>query len=359
MEELVSIIVPVYNVKHYLTTCIDSLLNQTYRNVEVILVDDGSTDGSAKICDTYSEKDARIRVIHKINEGVAVARNTGIQRARGNYIQFVDSDDFLAEDMTETLMSAVKSGQVLPICNIKMVFDSKRYDYDLMTIDQNVNYSIQQYLSRIVLNYKTNPFIGSPCNKMFMKDIMINHKIKFQEGRSFAEDFIFNLDYLYYVSQVTIINRSLYSYRAETMDSLSKNIKSTEYWWVNYKQLYVIYQALFQHYGLVEEHKTKIDLFIELAVRDCIRKCFGGKYKLAFYEKVQKLKYVCEDQLTQEIMPRFEGNSADMKIIKFFSQYKSYELLGLVLVLYSFLVDINKRGQQMKNRFLDGYRKDQ
>ena len=350
MKELVSIIVPVYNVKHYLAVCLDSILNQTYRNVEVILVDDGSIDGSGKICDIYSKKDCRIIVIHKNNEGVGAARNTGIQIARGKYIQFVDSDDFLEEDMTETLMREVNIGNVLPICNIKMYYENKKYQYNLIEFHKKVNYAIEQYLSSFVIKYKTNPFIGSPCNKIFIKDIIINNNIKYQTGRSFAEDFIFNLEYLYYVSNITVINKPLYYYRAETSNSLSKNIKSTEYWWVNYKQLYGIYQDLFKHYGLFKEHKTKIELFIEYAVRDCIRKCIGGKYTLKFHEKVQNIKYVCEDKLTQEIMPSFECVNIDLKIIKFFSQHKSYELLGLILVLYSFLAGIRKSLLKIKNR---------
>ena len=343
MEDLVSIIVPVYNVKQYLATCLESILSQTYRNLEVILVDDGSKDGSGQLCDDYSHKDPRIMVIHKNNEGVGVARNTGIQSAKGKYIQFVDSDDFLEESMTETLMKAVNQGCVLPICNIKMYFEDPRYNYDLITLDETIQVSIQQYLSSFVMNYKTNPLIGSPCNKIFMKDLMINNQIKFQEGRSFAEDFMFNLDYLYHVSKVTVINKALYSYRAETVNSLSKNVKSTEYWWENYKQLYKLYQALFKHYGLLETHKIEIEAFMELAVRDCIRKCFGGQDTLSFPEKVQKLKVVCEDPLTQKMLPSFECKSRDMKIIQFFSQRKSYRLLGMTLVLYSSLFKLKKR----------------
>ena len=352
MEELVSIIVPVYNVEHYLTTCIDSLLNQTYRNLEVILVDDGSRDGSGKLCDYYSEKDARVLVIHKENEGVGVARNIGIQRATGNYIQFVDSDDFLDKAMTETLMSVVDGGRVLPLCNIKMVFENKRSNYDLITLETPLNLSIQKYLSSVVAEYKTNPLIGSPCNKIFMKDIIINNHLKFQKERTFAEDFIFNLEYLHYVSKVTVMNQSLYYYRAETLNSLSKTIKSTEYWWTNYKQLYAIYLELFKHYGLSEDYKTQIAAFMELAVRDCIRKCFGTNSNLTFQDKVQALIYVAEDPLTQELMPSFEADTSDMKLIKSFSHRKSYQSLGVILVLYSSLFKLKNRSKQTIHKLI-------
>lgn len=361
MEELVSIIVPVYNVKPYLKTCIDSLLNQTYRNLEVILVDDGSRDGSGKLCDHYLEQDGRILVIHKANEGVGVARNIGIQRATGKYLQFVDSDDVIDVAMTETLMREVDGGRVLPLCNIKMVFENQRSNYELITLEKPLNLSIQQYLSSVVVDYKTNPVIGSPCNKIYMKEIIINNGLEFQKDRTFAEDFIFNLEYLYYVSNVTVMNQALYYYRAETLNSLSKTIKSTEYWWTNYKQLYAIYLELFKHYGLSEDYKTNIAAFMELAVRDCIRKCFSGNSDVSFQDKVQALKYVSEDPLTQELMPSFEGNSLDMKFIKFFSKrqsYQSYQSLGFILVLYSMLFKLKNRLKQTIHKLLDFENKD-
>lgn len=106
MEKLITIIVPVYNVAPYLRTCIDSIIQQTYKNLEIILVDDGSTDESSSICDEYIQKDNRVVVIHKENGGLSEARNVGIDIAKGDYIGFVDSDDFIEPDMYEVLYSA-------------------------------------------------------------------------------------------------------------------------------------------------------------------------------------------------------------------------------------------------------------
>lgn len=102
-EKLISIIVPVYNVEKYLKECIDSVISQTYKNLEIILVDDGSTDKSGEICDEYSKKDSRIKVIHKENGGLSDARNVALDIAKGEYIGFVDSDDYVEKDMFETL----------------------------------------------------------------------------------------------------------------------------------------------------------------------------------------------------------------------------------------------------------------
>ena len=108
---LVSVIIPVYNVEKYLERCVDSVLAQTYTNLEIILIDDGSTDTSGKICDEYAQKDARIRVLHKKNTGIADTRNIGLDISKGEYIAFVDSDDFVASIFIEVAMDAMLNEQ--------------------------------------------------------------------------------------------------------------------------------------------------------------------------------------------------------------------------------------------------------
>ena len=111
--EKISIIVPVYNVELYLEKCIESIINQTYTNIEIILVDDGATDSSGNICDLYSKKDSRIKVIHKRNGGLSDARNVGIEKAVGQYLMFVDSDDYIDKTMCEKLYNALKKQKIL------------------------------------------------------------------------------------------------------------------------------------------------------------------------------------------------------------------------------------------------------
>ena len=108
MRELISIIVPVYNVEKYLARCLESILEQTYKDLEVILVDDGSTDASPQICDQYAEKDKRIRVVHKKNGGLSDARNYGMRIMRGNYVVFIDSDDLIHKQAVELLYQNIK-----------------------------------------------------------------------------------------------------------------------------------------------------------------------------------------------------------------------------------------------------------
>ena len=121
---LISIIVPIYNVEDYLCKCVDSILTQTYKNIEVILVNDGSIDNCGKICDEYALKDNRVKVIHKKNGGIADARNAGLEICCGDYIGFVDSDDWIAEDMYEVLHDFASSNSLdVAICGVNIAYE--------------------------------------------------------------------------------------------------------------------------------------------------------------------------------------------------------------------------------------------
>ena len=112
MEELISVIVPVYKVEKYIHKCVDSIINQTYKNLEIILVDDGSPDECGKICDEYAEKDNRIIVIHQKNSGQCVARNMGLKKMSGEYVAFVDSDDYLEKDYLQKMREGIQDKQM-------------------------------------------------------------------------------------------------------------------------------------------------------------------------------------------------------------------------------------------------------
>lgn len=125
MIDLISVIVPIYNVEKYLNKCIESIINQTYRNLEIILVDDGSTDACPKICDDWEKKDTRIKVIHKKNGGLSDARNYGIKIMRGKYVSFIDSDDYIEMDMYEKLYNAVIcTGSTIAMCGVNKVWEN-------------------------------------------------------------------------------------------------------------------------------------------------------------------------------------------------------------------------------------------
>jgi len=190
MEHLISVIVPVYNVEPYLKRCLDSILSQTYKNLEIILINDGSTDNSGEICEEYSKKDKRIRLIHQINKGAASARNVGLNIVKGSYITFVDSDDYIECDMLEKLYDNrvpegfVGNGSIIIYKNKQKIVKSKKY-YKL-----EKNKALQYYLTESA-NWGAikalDFFIGNSLNnKLF--DAKLFKKLRLDTKLRMAED---------------------------------------------------------------------------------------------------------------------------------------------------------------------------
>ena len=187
--DLVSIIVPVYNVEKYLERCLDSLINQTYRNLQIILVDDGSGDSSETICDRYAEQDNRIQVIHKKQSGVSAARNTGLEAAKGSYICFVDSDDWIHEKMIETMYENMMEEKAqISIIGYDMVWEDGRCQ---KKSDEN-DYYVWNQREAIAQWMTQKIFKGFMWDKMFAREIFAG--IRFPEDRSYMEDVAIGLD---------------------------------------------------------------------------------------------------------------------------------------------------------------------
>ena len=239
MKELISVIVPVYKVEKYLNRCVDSILNQTYTNLEVILVDDGSPDSCPAICDEYAGKDKRVKVIHKPNAGVSAARNDGIAAANSEYITFIDSDDWIEPDYLQTLMS--HSNDADYVCSGLNCWIGK----------DNVGGNIHNIISGIkvdkvngVVIRKGKEFCGNltdnvkkyfalfekavvlgPVAKIYKKSLI---KDGFVVGRKKGEDVIFNIQYLQNCKTIKNIDYSGYNYECRNITSVTKTLKQTD-----------------------------------------------------------------------------------------------------------------------------------
>lgn len=223
----ISVIVPVYNAKKYLGWCVNSILNQTFRDFELLLVNDGSTDGSLEICNNYAALDSRVRVITKENGGVSSARNQGLQEARGEYIQFVDSDDTIAPQMMERLLEAAKMYEKnLVICSSYQVAMMEDGTFGLNKL------GLKGQVSEIVLDQEAfwrelahliweTSSIECPWNKLFSREIILENQLRFPEEYSLGEDFLFNLDYFEHCNGAVFISDPLYYYLVEQTQSLS------------------------------------------------------------------------------------------------------------------------------------------
>lgn len=173
--ELISVIIPVYNVEQYLVRCMNSVLNQTYKNLEIILVDDGSTDNSGIMCDEYAEKDSRVKVIHKSNGGLSSARNAGLDIAKGEYIGFVDSDDWISADMYSMLYELINRGNYdISICGIARTYDSQSNAfYEKSFIEKITEYSSIAFQKKI-LKVNTQDSNHYAVNKLYSKKVFKN-----------------------------------------------------------------------------------------------------------------------------------------------------------------------------------------
>ena len=204
-NELISIIVPVYNVEQYLEKCVDSIINQKYKNLEIILVDDGATDSSSKLCDELAKIDNRIKVYHKENGGLSDARNYGVERATGDYIGFVDSDDYIDAEMYEKLYEAIKKENVdVAECNLKIIYPNR---VELFTEQNYYNVCTkQEYLEEYL---KIEKIFGSACVRLIKSNIA--KKLKFPVGKLY-EDTYYAYDLIEKVDRYVIMNNPYYNY---------------------------------------------------------------------------------------------------------------------------------------------------
>lgn len=183
MEQTVSVIVPVYNCKDYLPKCIESILNQTYPQIQLVLVDDGSGDGSGEICDTFAAKDRRIQVIHQKNQGVSAARNAGLDAAAGNWVLFVDSDDYVEQDYCRRMLDASLQ------CDADVVI-ARPFSRSQPDVQRYETAQIEQ-LKQTCLAYDETKFdynIDGPWGKLFRHSLIEAHNIRFPETLARSED---------------------------------------------------------------------------------------------------------------------------------------------------------------------------
>lgn len=217
-NDLISVIIPVYNVEKYLEKSVESVVKQTYNNLEIILIDDGSTDNSGKICDNLAKNDNRIKVIHKENGGAADARNYGLSNSTGDYICFVDSDDYVSTEFVEKLYNAILEEDAdMSVCDYlyagvdettwKNSKKKQKRNYTNIEALQDM-FSCKQILEVIL------------CNKLFKKSLFVDNKIKFPVGKMYEDNFtMYKL--FYYSKKITLIPDKLYFY-VQTKNSVMR-----------------------------------------------------------------------------------------------------------------------------------------
>lgn len=230
-EELISIVVPVYKVEKYLNKCIESILNQTYKNLEIILVDDGSPDRCGEICDEYAKKDDRVKVVHQENRGVSACRNLGIDISNGDFVGFIDSDDYIAENMYQQLYETIKKdGTDMAICDFLYV-DEAEIPVTAMNEKSPIRsevLSCWQMLKKLV--EPMHWYYILPWNKLYKKEILT--KNRFPEGKRYEDEVIAHW-IMGECDNVSCIKEKLYFYRQQKGSFMNreydaKNLEAVE-----------------------------------------------------------------------------------------------------------------------------------
>lgn len=250
----ISIIVPVYNSEKFLEKCILSVLNQTFKEFELILINDGSTDRSKEICDYYRNKDNRVKVVHKFNTGVSETRNIGLDISTGEYVCFIDSDDYIDSRMLEELYNYTENGYIDIIVS-GMYFE--RYDNGSWEnkIEYYEAYNIQQ-IKYLIKNLFESYLLYNPVGKLYKKEIIDIHNIRFDKNMSFGEDPVFNCEFMKYISNIKNIDKCYYNYVKHGDTSLSIRYDKSKY--ESNKKMHNELTNLMEYYQIQNEEITLI-----------------------------------------------------------------------------------------------------
>lgn len=206
MNSLISIVVPIYNVEQYLQKCVDSLINQTYKNLEIILVDDGSPDNCPKICDEYAKQDSRIKVIHKENGGLSDARNSGMNIATGEYISFIDSDDWIKSEMIEDMYNRMIEDNSDLVSSGVLWVDEDGVEIRNATVSENCVLNTEQAMTELINDGKLKQHVW---NKLYKADLIKN--IPFDKGK-YHEDVFWSYKVIGEAERISIEKNSYYFY---------------------------------------------------------------------------------------------------------------------------------------------------
>lgn len=247
----ISIVVPVYNVEKYLKKCIDSILIQTYSNFELILVNDGSPDSCGEICDVFKEKDNRIRVFHQENKGVSKARNYGINQAIGDYICFVDSDDWIQNTYLADFFHDGNYSADVYLQGYTNRYPDEKSNNQINFITNE--YYTEQSLEKGYIYSELNNISNSPCFKLFRRDIIKENNITFDANICYGEDHLFVLNYFLLIKNMSVSKKAGYYYVHRSNDSLTNKYVTHDKLFYYAEKIYAIRKILIMRFNLADE----------------------------------------------------------------------------------------------------------
>lgn len=321
---MISIVVPVYKSEKTLGSCLESLMAQTYKDIEIICVVDGSPDCCGDICDAYAEKDQRIKVIKRENGGVSSARNRGIDEADGDYIMFVDSDDTVEHDYCEKMWKAHKeTGSDMVICGFHHWFIGR----DITKSPQNTGvYDVGNYAEDFLKLYQDG-FLNMPWNKLFKKELTG----RFDTSLSLGEDLLFNMDYLESCSKVTVISNALYHYIQEEKGNTLSSKKRENKLEIASSVCRRVQSYYSRLTGKTELHPVIAGKFVMEFLDDCERLPFDKTTPRR--EKLRVVEKLAKNQEFMDANQIAEVTAADYKLLQWCFAHRMQHLVYPACVL--------------------------
>lgn len=338
MKDLISVIVPVYNVEKYLNRCINSIVNQTYKNIEIILVDDGSEDKSGLVCDNYAAENSNIKVIHKENAGLGYARNSGLEIATGKYVVFVDSDDYIEQDMIDNLYFCItKYNAEACIAGFKRVYSDKT------EIHKN-SLAGRVFQGKEIKEYVLPRMLGklpdgsdyiemSVWKVLFSMEIIRKYSLCFPSERELiSEDIVFDLGYYAKCKSVCMSDDVGYCY-CDNEGTLTTRYRAERF--QLQKKMYLYIENKVAELGISDISKVRRMTTFVSNTRYCIRleaKFVSEHGKEKMKKNIQK---ICKDELTVAIFGEYDHSSVVLKsrIINILIKHQRIGLLILVMLI--------------------------
>lgn len=293
MHPKISVIVPVYKAEKYLHRCVDSILAQTFTDFELILVNDGSPDNSGAICDEYAQKDCRVRVFHKENGGVSSARNLGLDNVRGEWVTFIDSDDYIHKDYLFSFNKNIDADLIVG-------------SFQVIGSDENWNGILQcEKYGRNILKQKLQdgafpPNYHGSWGKLFQTKIINDNNIRFDNKVFLSEDWLFTLNYFIYINSVQTIDKPYYYYERDVEESLSQNYRYFEeyfYAMQRFSQIAVTLEDSFEIPSLCHIYIEAVRVFMNRQVN-----YLYYNTKLTYSNKLNKLRTMLANIHVQTII---------------------------------------------------------
>lgn len=337
VADLISIIVPVYNVEKYLNRCIDSIVCQTYRTLEIILVDDGSVDNSGFICDGYARKDTRIKVVHKNNGGLGFARNSGLDIATGKYVTFIDGDDYIGKTHIEEMYALIQNTKT-DTCmgGHTKVYTNKEVPHKNVCAGEVYKNDVKaEILPRMCgANLKGEDYIEmSVCMVLLSNEIIKEHHLRFVSEREYvSEDLVFDFEY-YPLSKGVCVSQQVDYYYCDNEGSLTTKYRPDRF--ESQIKLYEMLRKKAKNLGIEKQCTERLQNTVLAIARYSVKLEYKFEKQNGKQKAKENVKRICENKMLNEILREYDDSciKKSSQIVNSFLRLHNYRGIRAIMIL--------------------------